>query len=89
MSSTKALSENSTINELFETIRVDRGVNVVPVTVSQEPANTRLLIALQGEHDTASTIMALLMSAIDEIHERQAQQEASESDEPESTISPA
>lgn len=75
-----SLSEDPTLSELFDFIAVDEGMRVLPVTVRQSHDDTRLLIALQGEHDQCSFLMAKLMSLIGDLHDLEAQ--AEQDDEP-------
>lgn len=75
------LSKDPRLSELFDFIKTDEGVRVLPVTVRQDADDTRLFIAIQGSHETASTIMAQLMAHIDELHDLAAQEEARQSEQ--------
>ena len=64
---TNGLSEESTLQELFDHIAVSEGVNVMPVTLKQDENDTRLMIIIQGRHDTASVILAQLMTLVQDM----------------------
>ena len=62
------LDEHSTITEVFDFLEVpEGGVQVVPVTISQNQVDTRLAIFIRGDHEIASIIMAKLMVEIDDL----------------------
>ena len=47
----------------------ENDVQVLPVTVSGKDDDiARMMILIQGKHDTASTIMANLMAYVEEMH---------------------
>ena len=69
------LSPESTLKELFDFIRVEEGVNVMPVTLDQDPKDTRMMILIQGEHETASVIMAKLMTVVTDLFDTEKQRE--------------
>jgi len=74
---TNQLSEDPTLNQVFEFIDLSGGpVQVMPVTIAQDPDDTRLAVFIRGEHETASIIMAKLMGEIQDLHDMQQQQEA-------------
>ena len=63
-----SLTPESTISEVFEFFDTGEGaVQVVPVTIKQQDDDTRLAIFIKGEHETASVIMAELMSRVEEL----------------------
>jgi predicted TIM-barrel fold metal-dependent hydrolase len=70
------LSEDPTLSELFEFYREEGMVRVVPMTVKEDPADTRLLLLVQGDVETASVIFAQVYSAVTDLADLQAQQEA-------------
>ena len=76
------LTPENTLNEFFEFFdRGENAVQVVPMTIKQQQDDTRLAIFIHGEHVEASTIMAVLMTAIDELDAVQAQAEATRESE--------
>lgn len=79
MSDIIGLTPESTINEVFEFLnRGENAAQVVPVTIKQQSDDTRLAIFIKGEHQSASTIMAELMTRVDELFDLSAQAEAEE-----------
>lgn len=73
------LSKGSTLDEVFNYIDMSAGgVNVRPVSLDNDPKDTRLAIFIRGEHQTASFIMAQLMTEIQNLYDQQAQMEATE-----------
>lgn len=81
------LSADPRLSELFEFMNVDaEQMGVLPVSVQQQKDDTRLLIAIRGEHETASFLMANLMTAINDMHGL-AEQERASKDDDESSIS--
>ncbi len=79
MSEEKELSEESSINELFEALILpDGGANVRPITLQQDELDTRMMILIRGKHETASYIMAQIMSAIQELFDLQEQEVAAD-----------
>lgn len=77
------LSEESSINELFEAIQLSEApTRVVPVSLTQNEKDTRMLIIIRGEHETASAIMAEIMSKVQELFDVQEQVIASASNDP-------
>ena len=88
MSDVIGLTPESTINEVFNFLDVDEtGAQVVPVTIKQQSDDTRLAIFIKGEHQIASTIMAELMTRVEELFDLAAQAQAEGDAEP--TIVPA
>jgi len=82
-----SLSPESTIREMFEMFDCDDEtgpVRVVPMTIKQQADDTQLL--LKGEHETASTIFASVMTTIDDLYALQQQQEAESRDKQSSVI---
>lgn len=75
-----SLSKESTLQEVFDFIRNDEhDVQVVPVTISKVGAEyAQLMILIQGAAATASTIMANLMTAVQEMHDLAAQDAAND-----------
>ncbi len=69
------LSPDSPLKEIFDEIAADEGVRVVAVTVSQKPKDTRMMILIQGEHDTASVIMANIMTLVNDLEDTEKQRE--------------
>ena len=78
---TSGLSQESTLKELFDFIAVNEGVNVMPVKIKQDEHDTRLLIVIQGHRDTASVILAQLMTVIQDMFDTSEQAEV-ERDKP-------
>ena len=72
---TNGLTPDASLKEVFDEIAVDEGVRVVAVTIQQEPKDTRMMILVQGEHDTASVIMANLMTLVNELEDTEKQRE--------------
>ena len=71
------LTPENTLNEFFEFFEHDNtGVRVVPLTVKEQSDDTRLAIIIRGEHQTASVIMATLLTRVEELLALQAQAEA-------------
>lgn len=71
------LSPESTIREVFEFFDAGQeGAQVVPVTVKQQQDDTQLCIFIKGEHTMASTIMAELMTKVEELFDLSQQSEA-------------
>lgn len=72
------LTPDSSLKEVFDFIynhEVD--VQVMPVTLSKNTDTTaRMMILIQGKHNTASVIMANLMASIQEMHDLATQKEA-------------
>lgn len=79
---TKKLTSDSTVNELFEFFDVEGAVACVPITIQETPDDTRLVMLVRGEHDTASLLFAALMERIQELADLEAQQDALQDDEP-------
>ncbi len=69
------LTPDSTLKELFDFIKIDKGVNVMPVTLDQHPEDTRMMILIQGEHEMASVIMSKLMTLVNDIFDIEKQRE--------------
>lgn len=69
------LTPESTLKQVFDFIRIDEGVNVMPVTLAQDPKDTRMMILIQGEHKTASIIMAKLMTLVGDIFDIEKQRD--------------
>lgn len=63
------LTRDTTIDELFNYVAVEQGVNVLPITWRQDPNDTQLMLVVQGDHDTASIIFANLMMTIEDLME--------------------
>lgn len=84
----KQLSEDPTLSELFEFIKTEGGVRILPITVKQDENDTRLLLAIQGEHRTASIIMAQLMTEVSDLHDLSEQEEAGENEQKPKIIVP-
>ena len=75
------LTSDSTLKEVFDFIKVPTGVTVKAVTLEQDPKDTRMMLLIQGEHNTASVIMANLMTLINDLKDSEKQQEQ-EDDKP-------
>lgn len=69
------LTPDSTLMEVFDFIKVPEGVRVHAVTLAQEPKDTRMMILIQGEHETASVIMAQLMTLVNDLRDTEDQRE--------------
>lgn len=79
MSDIIGLTPESTITEVFGFLNAGEGVTgaqVVPVTVKQQDDDTRLCIFIKGDHATASTLMAELMTRVEELFDLSKQAEA-------------
>lgn len=63
----KSLPADPKLSELFDYFAVQGGVQVVPMTLSEAPDDTRLLLCIRGHHETASLIFAELWSRIEEL----------------------
>lgn len=73
------LTPESTINDVFEFLAgagEGQGVQVVPITFKEQEDDTRLGIFIKGEHETASIIMAELVTTVQNLFELQQQAEA-------------
>ena len=71
----EGLTPESTLDELFEHIRVDEGMNVIPITLKQDPKDTRLMIVIQGNANMAGVMFAQLITAIQDMSDLVEQQE--------------
>ncbi len=69
------LSPDSTLKEVFDFIKVPSGVRVHAVTLEQDPKDTRMMLLIQGEHETASVIMANLMTLVNDLRDTEDQRE--------------
>jgi len=69
------LSPDSTLKEVFDFIKVPEGVRVHAVTLEQDPKDTRMMLLIQGEHETASVIMANLMTLVNDLRDTEDQRE--------------
>lgn len=75
------LTADSTLNELFEFFDISEGgVRVAPMTIREDPADTRLMIIIRGELHTSSVIMAELVTRINELSDLEQQAEAARDD---------
>ena len=64
------LSEKSTLEELFKFVTPEEGVQAMPVTMNHTPdGKAQMMIIVAGEHNTASVIMANLMSVINDMYD--------------------
>jgi len=70
------LTPESTLRECFDYFEGSGSTQVVPVTIKQQDDDTQLAIFIKGQHETASVIMAELMTRIDELFEYSQQAEA-------------
>lgn len=70
-----SLTPDSTLDEVFNFIKIDKGVRVHAVTLKQEKKDSRMMILIQGEHDTASVIMANLMTLVNDLEDTEKQRE--------------
>lgn len=68
------LTPDSTLNEVFEHIRVEGDLRVIPVTLKQDAKDTRQMILLQGDHEMVSIMMAQLMTTVQDMSDTAAQQ---------------
>lgn len=72
-----ALSEKSTLEDLFAVVTPDEGVQALPVTMNNTPdGKAQMMIVIAGDHATANVIMANLMTIVQEMHDTAEQQEA-------------
>lgn len=76
------LSPHSSVDEVFEFLEGagDTAVQVVPVSFKEQEDDTRLAIFIKGERETASVIMAELVTTINELFALQEQQEAADNE---------
>jgi len=72
------LPEDPRLSELFEFYREEGMVRVVPMTVKEDPTDTRLLLLVTGDIETSSVIFAQLYQAVTDLADIQAQQEAND-----------
>jgi hypothetical protein len=73
----KTLPEDPTLSELFTYFEDEGpGVRVAPLTVKDDPEDTRLLMLVMGEQVTASAIFAALWETLEELSAIDKQQEA-------------
>ena len=74
------ITPTSTITEVFDFLtgaaEPGSAVQVVPITFRETEKDTRLSIFIKGERETASYIMAELVTTIQNLFEQQQQQEA-------------
>ena len=71
------LPSNPTMDELFTYFDLDEApVRVAPITIKEDPEDTRLLMLVRGEQGTASFIFAELYNRIVELSQLEQQQEA-------------
>jgi len=78
----KKLTPHSTVDDVFEFLEgaADGAVQVVPISFKEQADDTRLAIFIKGHHETASVIMAELVTTINELFALQEQQEAAENE---------
>ena len=73
----KPLPADPLVSELFQYFDMEgAGVRVAPVTIQEDPQDTRLLFLVRGEHTTASLIFAALYERLEELSAVEQQQEA-------------
>lgn len=72
----KKLPDDPTLSELFTYFMDENAVRVVPLTVKEDPTDTRLALLIAGDMETASVIFAELWSRIEELSAIEKQQEA-------------
>ncbi len=72
------LTPDSTLDEVFNFIKTDEGVRVHAVTLKQEEKDSRMMILIQGTHETASVIMAQLMTLVNDLRDTETQREQDE-----------
>ena len=78
MSAESKITPDSSIQELFDAFRPDKGCRVVPVTLKdRDDGKIDLMIAITGNQDEANIIMANLMSYVNDMHDT-AEQKAAE-----------
>lgn len=74
------ITPESTLNEVFDFLagaaEPGAAVQVVPMTVQEQEKDTRLAVFVKGEQMTASMIFAAMMETLENLHERQEQDEA-------------
>lgn len=74
----KTLNADSTLNEVFEFFDMEGGgVRVAPMTVKEDPKDTRLLLMVRGDIETASVIFSEVVDRIAELSDLEKQAEAS------------
>lgn len=79
----QGLTEDKTIHELFEFFKPEPGhVQLVPMTIKEDPEDTRLLLLIRGGLETSSVIFAELMSTIRELSDLEKQAEAAKENGP-------
>lgn len=77
------LTEESTINDFFEAFDMEGGgVRVVPATIKEDRDDTRLMLAVRGDLETASIIFAAVWETIQNLSDVAKQREAAEDDDP-------
>ena len=79
MTEEKNLPDNPTLSELFTYYGIeDGGCRVVPLTIQEDPADTRLLLLVRGEQMTASVIFSEVWNRITEMSQQAEQQKAND-----------
>lgn len=72
------LGPESTLKELFDEIRPEKGARAVPITMGDAgPGRAEMLIALSGRDQEVHILMANLMSYVDEMYQVAEQHQAS------------
>jgi hypothetical protein len=72
------LTMESSLNDLFKALMLpEAGANVRPITLQESDDDTRMIIIIRGEHQTASFVMAEVMSHVQDLFDQQEQAEAS------------
>lgn len=77
------LTPHNTIQEMFEYFHVEEGgVRVAPMTIKEDADDTRLLMLVRGDMETASIIFAAMYDAVQQLSDVAAQQEAAQDEQP-------
>lgn len=76
------LNEKSTLEDLFEVVTPEEGVQALPVTMNNTPdGKAQMMVVIAGDHATANVIMANLMTVVQEMYDTAEQQRALIEDE--------
>jgi len=77
MAEKEGLDPSSTLTEVFNFMDTpEGGAQVVPVTVHEDPKDTRIAIFIRGEHEMAATIYTRIMTVVDDLFDLAEQQAA-------------
>lgn len=79
----KGLTPDSTLTELFEYFEMGEDtVRVAPITVQEDPKDTRIVFVIRGEIQTASVITAAFYETLQALHAGAEQEKANREPEP-------